>query len=103
MERTLEEQREILNIQYVLECLIEYYDVAKKESDKYYIKGQLLDFINETEINVEKIRKYMLLQPEKFEPFLNTISCIRHNTMKKKSDHMFNPESVEIRTYICKK
>ena len=42
MGKTLEEQKDLLNIQYVLESLIEYYELAQKESDKYYIKGQLL-------------------------------------------------------------
>lgn len=103
MEKTLEEKRELLNVQYVLESLIEYYELAQKESDRYYIKGQLLEFINDFEVSLDFVKSYMQLQPEKFDPFIKTLANTTYSKPVKRKEPCFNPENVEIRTFIYRK
>lgn len=103
MGKTLEEQKDLLNIQYVLESLIEYYELAQKESDKYYIKGQLLEFIDDFDVSLDFIKEYLELQPEKFEPFIKTLSNVNYKSKVKKKEMHFNQDSPEIKMYVYRK
>lgn len=85
MKKTLKEMTDLVHMQYLLECLIEFYDNAKKESDKYRAKLLLLDFINETGIDINMIVEYMSLNSEKFRPLLVMLNQIKYNPFIYKS------------------
>lgn len=76
MKKTLQETSDILNMQYVLEHLIETYDSAKKESERYKVKLILLDFIMDTKIGLDIVLSYLKLDPSKFSPFIAILKDI---------------------------
>lgn len=103
MKRTLQEQKEITFIQYILESLIEYYEVAQKESDRYYIISQFLDFIEDAEVNLEFLRSYLSLQPDKFKPFIKVLDNTKETFVTKKKDSCFSREPAQIKMYAYRK
>lgn len=79
---SLTEIERVLQIQYILEALIESYDKAIKESDKYYVKLELINAIMENGFDIEMMVRYMKLQPEKFEPFIRTLENVVYSDDK---------------------
>lgn len=67
-------------MQYVLEFLIERYEYAKMQSDRYYVELEFLDFVDTCREDIKVILDYMELQPEKFEPFIGLLKKIRTTT-----------------------
>lgn len=60
-------------MQYALEVLIEDYEAAEKESDKYFIKIRFLEYVEKLEENPSEVLEYMLLQEDKFMPFISVL------------------------------
>lgn len=81
--KTIDEAKRILTLQYVLENLIETYQKTTFESDRYYIKLEVLAFIEEYAFNVSAVVEYMKLQEDKFEPFINLLSTVTNNSEQK--------------------
>lgn len=65
--------KETTAIQFILERFLENYNNAETESDKYMTIYQLLDYIDNSDISIDKLQQYMKLQPDKFKPFLSII------------------------------
>ena len=78
---TIEQTENIVRMQYVMECLIEYYDRAEAESDRYYVKLELLKAIQELKLDIKQVLNYLTLQYDKFEPFIKLLA----NTSQSKS------------------
>ena len=72
-------------MQYVLEFLIEQYENAQKESDRYYVQLEFLDFIETCRDDFNVFLDYMELQPEKFEPFIRLLKRVKPSMQSKKS------------------
>ena len=72
-------------MQYVLEFLIEQYENAQKESDRYYVQLEFLDFIETCRDDFNVFLDYMELQPEKFEPFIRLLKRVKSSMQTKKS------------------
>lgn len=87
MKMTLQEKANMLNVQYILEYLIEHYEDADCESERYRIKLLLFDFIKDTEVELSTIVEYMQLDEDKFRPFLDLLSniCIDDQATQKQS------------------
>lgn len=81
---TIKQIKSKIFMQYAIEHLIECYDKAQTESDRYYVKLELLDFIENYDVNLPKLLDYMDLQPDKFEPFIKTIESIKLEPKQKK-------------------
>lgn len=77
--KTISEAKRITTLQYVVESLIDSYHKAKAESDKYYIKLELLTFIEEYAFDVSAVRAYIDLQPEKFSPFISFLASVKND------------------------
>lgn len=84
MKMTLQEKANMLNVQYILEYLIEHYDKAECESERYRIKLLLFDFIKDTEVSLKQIVDYMSLDEDKFRPFLDILKNIEEPTTQEK-------------------
>lgn len=83
---TLDKKLEIMTMQYILEKFVELYDDCKKESDKYYLKKEFLQYIHEEDsINIVDILSYMRLQEDKFKPFINCLQNVELSSHKKSS------------------
>lgn len=91
MKKTLQETSDILNMQYVLEHLIETYDNAKKESERYRVKLILLDFIMDTELGLDVVLSYLKLDPDKFSPFIAILNDVEETD----EDYEDDEDSVE--------
>lgn len=91
--KTMTEQKHVLLMQYALESLIEDYEAAEKESDKYLIKLRLLDYIEKFDEDVDLLLYYMRLQESKFRPFIAVLKDmnIEHVKSKKCSRTQENP------------
>lgn len=76
MKMTIQEKTDMLNVQYILEYLIEHYDRATHESEKYRIKLMLFDFIKDTNVCLDTIKDYMSLDEDKFEPFIKILENV---------------------------
>ena len=76
MKMTIQEKTDMLNVQYILEYLIEHYDKATCESEKYRIKLMFFDFIKDTNVCLDTIKDYMSLDEEKFEPFIKLLDNV---------------------------
>lgn len=76
MKMTIQEKTDMLNVQYILEYLIEHYDKATYESEKYRIKLMLFDFIKDTNVCLDTIKDYMSLDEDKFEPFIKLLDNV---------------------------
>lgn len=85
MKKTLQQMTDIVHMQYILECLIEFYNKADRESEKYRAKLLLLDFINDTDIDISFIVEYMSLDREKFKPLLSMLDQIKYSPFVNKS------------------
>lgn len=94
---TLQEKTNLLNIQYILEYLIEGYNEADCESEKYRIKLLLFDFIKDTKTSIQKLKDYMSLDSTKFEPFLKLLSNVIDDTQydeEQSYDIEIRPQSI---------
>lgn len=76
MKMTLQEKANVLNTQYILEYLIEKYNDAKLESERYRIKLLLIDFVRETQTPLSEIRNYLNLDANKFKPFIDILANV---------------------------
>lgn len=85
---TIEQTESIVRMQYVMECLIEYYDRATMESDRYYVKLELLKAIQELNLDIKEVINYLSLQYDKFEPF---IKLLANTSQTKKPSNASNP------------
>ena len=83
--KTMTEQKRNLFMQYALEVLVEDYEAAEKESDRYFIKIRFLEYIEKLEENPSDVLNYMLLQEDKFMPFIAVLKDVNtgHTTSKK--------------------
>lgn len=79
---TIEEKKSILFMQYALESLIEDYNKAELESDKYYVKLRLIEYIEKSESNISKMTDYMSLQEGKFRPFISLLCDVKQSKVK---------------------
>lgn len=83
-------------MQYVLEFLIERYEHAKMQSDRYYVELEFLDFVDTCREDTKVILDYMELQPEKFEPFIGLLKKIRTPSTPRRAA---SPMKVKIITF----
>lgn len=99
----IEKIKDTLAIQYALELFLELYNEADAESERLYILYQCIDYISTCGYSIDKIKQYINLQYEKFEPFADLILSIDSNkattTNSKKSLQFKNPVKVEVYTF----
>lgn len=87
--KSIEKQRELLELQYVLEGLIEQYNEADCESSRYLVKLRFIDYIIDSIEEPKKVLNYMELQEEKFRPF---ISCLKDVKLSRRKAESSLPE-----------
>lgn len=85
--KTIDDVQLTVFMQYVLEHLIECYDRATMESDKYLIQLELCDFVKICEMNISKVLMYMMLQEEKFGPFISILKDVKQDDCSSKFSH----------------
>lgn len=93
MKMTIQEKTDMLNVQYILEYLIEHYDKATCESEKYRIKLMLFDFIKDTNVCLDTIKDYMSLDEDKFEPFIKLLDNVVEDEKTESKKEEQNDES----------
>lgn len=88
------ELKSIIELQYILECLIEDYNYCETESDKYFVKLQVIKVVLTREFNSDQILEYMRLNEEKFKPFIFMLESIK--PVKKRRKVKINKDSFNI-------
>jgi hypothetical protein len=79
---TINTVKQKLNMQYICETLIEDYNDSETESEKYETKIRLVEAIEQGYLNLEKVKAYMRLQEEKFEPFISLLRYVQQPPSK---------------------
>lgn len=92
--------KETLSMQYVLEDLLETYNNAETESERLLVLYNVIDYIDNCEQSLDKIKQYLKLQPEKFEPFLNLVLKISKTSLHKSASSLKKPVKVEVYTFM---
>ena len=97
--KTIQNLKNIVSMQYIMEALIESYNEAQAESDKYYIKLNFLECLEASEVDLEDLYNYMKLQEDKFMPFiclLKQIQLTSNSSSKVSTSSIKNPIKVKM-------
>ena len=97
--KTLEEIRSIALMQFALESLIEDYEEAEYESDKYFTQLKFLDYVETSVVDLSVLLNYMDLQPEKFAPFIKMIENAKMEPLSKRKRAQKNQQRVKVYMY----
>lgn len=73
----LQNLQDLLHLQFTLEYLIEHYESADKESERYYIKMEFVEFLSTLDFPLSKVKNYMMLQYDKFQPFIQLMDKLK--------------------------
>lgn len=101
--KTIEKVQQTLQMQYLLESLVESYDKATKESDRYFVKMELCQAILDNFMTLEECMNYMRLQPEKFDAFISTLKSIRPEVPKPSMFKTPVEPRIKIKVFSCSK
>lgn len=83
--KTINQKRRIVVMQYALESLIEQYNDAEVDSEKYIIELKLLDFVEEYEYTPTYLINYMRLNEDKFMPFIKLLLDVKDSNNNNKT------------------
>lgn len=92
--KTLKDLKKTLGMQYTFEKYIEIYNNSKNESDRYFIKHELVEYILDCNFSIVKVLDYLRLQPEKFEPFIKLFENVEDTIGIKETPSYFNKKDV---------
>lgn len=89
--------------QYVLETLIEEYNEADSDSYKYFIKLQLIEFVeSDRNFSIKNFIDYMSLNYDKFEPFILTLKNVSNKRTKSnkytKKSNLFSNKTITLQS-----
>ena len=100
--KTLDDVEKTIHMQYALEALIEDYNFSETESDKYYTKLRLIEYIKQFQIDLSKLLNYMYLSEEKFSPFISMLKDIKQESFNMSKDRQVGqdrPIKVQLLTF----
>lgn len=71
--KSIKTLKNVVEMQYLLENLIEDYNECQYDSDKYYIKFHFLNMLSKRHYSAKTILNYMKLDENKFSPFIKLL------------------------------
>lgn len=91
--------KDTLEMQYSFEKFLELYNEAPEESEKLCILYQVIDYVENSSHSLDRIKQYLSLQPEKFEPFLTLVSKIDRIQPSSASKDFSSKKPVKVEVY----